>query len=50
VPGKSYGVQWTDSLGGPWNTTEVVTASTTQTRLVFDKPAAQAFYRVILAQ
>jgi len=50
VPGKSYGVQWADTPSGPWNTTAVVTASTTRKRLVFDKPATRAFYRVILAQ
>jgi len=50
VPGKRYGVQWADAVDGPWNTTTVVTASTTQTRWVFDKPATQAFYRVLLAQ
>lgn len=26
VPGKSYGMQWADSIDGPWNTTAVVTA------------------------
>jgi hypothetical protein len=50
VPGKGYGVQWAESLDGPWNTTAVFTASTTQSRLVFDQPATHAFYRVILAQ
>ena len=50
VPGKRYGVQWADAVDGPWSTTAVVTASTTQKRLVFNKPATHAFYRVILAQ
>ena len=50
VPGKQYGVQWADAVDGPWNATAVVTASTTQKRLVFDRPATHAFYRVILAQ
>jgi hypothetical protein len=63
VPGKQYGVQWNDSLSrdpdadwywwneeGLWRTGAVVTATTTQTRFVFNKPATQAFYRVILAQ
>lgn len=50
VPGKTYGVQWADSLAGPWNTDAVVTATTTQMRFVFDKPEAHRFYRVILAQ
>jgi hypothetical protein len=50
MPGKCYGVQWAESVDGPWNTTAVVTASTTQKRLVYDKPETHAFYRVILAQ
>jgi hypothetical protein len=62
VPGKSYGVQWTYSLEGPWNTAGVVTATTTQKRLVFERPSvtdwgwgrrdrvSRAFYRVTLAQ
>jgi hypothetical protein len=61
VPGKQYGIQWNDSLssdpGAEWRTEEglwwteaVVTAMTMQTRFVFEKPASQAFYRVILAQ
>jgi hypothetical protein len=50
VPGKTYGIQVTDSLGGPWRTEAVVTATSTQTRLILSKPQAQAFYRVILAQ
>jgi hypothetical protein len=50
VPGKRYGVQWADAVDGPWSTTAVVIPATTQKRLVFDKPATHAFYRVILAQ
>ena len=62
MPGRSYGMQWTDSLDGAsyyaictdwkglWRTEAVVTATTTQKRFVFDKPARNAFYRVILAQ
>lgn len=61
VPGKQYGIQWNDSLSrdpgaewwtyqGLWRTEAVVTATTTQTRFVFDKPVRHAFYRVILAQ
>ena len=49
-PGKTYAVQWADSPTGPWNVDKVVTATTTQTRFVFDKPAGQGFYRAILAQ
>jgi hypothetical protein len=61
VPGKQYGIQWNDFLNRApdadpwsvevvWRTEAVVTATTTQTRFVFNKPATQAFYRVILAQ
>ena len=50
VPGKSYGVQWTEKLAGPWHTIAVLASTTTQTRLVYDRPEAQAFHRVILAQ
>ena len=50
VPGKTYAVQWAESPTGPWNVDKVVTATTTQTRFVFDKPQGQGFYRVILAQ
>jgi hypothetical protein len=50
VPGKSYGVQSADDLGGPWRTSGVVTATSTQKRLVFPKPGMRGFYRVVLAQ
>jgi hypothetical protein len=61
VPNKLYGIQWNNSLDGPaedsswtyeglWRTEAVVTATTTQTRFVFEKPEGKAFYRVILAQ
>ena len=50
VPGMTYAVQWAESPTGPWNVNKVVTAATAQTRFVFDKPAGQGFYRVILAQ
>jgi BspA type Leucine rich repeat region (6 copies) len=50
APDKSYGVQSKDTIEAPWRTDAVVTASTTQKRLVFGKPMGQAFYRVILAQ
>jgi hypothetical protein len=50
VPGKNYRGQWAGSVAGPWNTTAVVTATTTQKRLVFEKPFDHAYYRVVLAQ
>jgi hypothetical protein len=49
VPGKQCGVQWAETVDGPWNSTVVVTVSTTQKRLVHEKPATHAFNRVILA-
>ncbi|MBM3821516.1 MAG: hypothetical protein FJ404_01290 [Verrucomicrobia bacterium] len=51
-PGKSYGVQRKDTLDAPWRTDAVVTATTTQKRLVFSKPIepiGQTFCWVILA-
>jgi hypothetical protein len=63
VPGKQYGIQWIGTLDGPqmvlgmygwvlydpaWHTEAVVTATTSQTRFVFNRPAT--FCRVILAQ
>lgn len=55
VPGKSYGVQMSSGLFPAWVTRAIVTATTTQTRLVFEKPGPGAgrnpfYYRVILAQ
>ena len=50
VLGKTYALQWTESPAGPWNADVVFTATTTQMRFVFDKPAGQGYYRVILAQ
>jgi hypothetical protein len=49
VPGKRYGVHTADLLG-QWRLDRIVTATTSQARLVFSKPAADAFYRVILAE
>jgi len=48
--GKSYAVQWAETPNGPWHVDEVVTATTSQKRVVFPKPSGPAFYRVILAQ
>jgi len=54
VPGKSYGIQvlgWTGWQPQPWWwTVAVVTATTPQKRLVFEKPVPYGFYRVMLAQ
>ena len=50
VPGKTYAVQWADSLSGPWHVDALYTATTTQMRFVFPKPETYGFYRVILAQ
>jgi hypothetical protein len=48
VPGRSYVVQRTDRLGGDWRAETVVTATTSQKRVVLPQPAAQAFYRILV--
>lgn len=49
IPGKTYGVHIADALG-EWRLDRILTATTTQARLLFPKPNPAAFYRVILAQ
>jgi len=48
VPGRSYVVQRADQLGGGWRVETVVTATTTQNRVVLQNPAAQAYYRILV--
>jgi hypothetical protein len=48
VPGKQYEIQSTDELGGTWKTVQTIIATTTPKRVVLDKPARQAFYRVVV--
>ncbi|MCP5522991.1 MAG: leucine-rich repeat protein [Verrucomicrobiales bacterium] len=50
IPGKSYAVQWANTVEGPWHVDEVVTATTAQKRFVLPKPTTQGLYQVILAQ
>jgi hypothetical protein len=34
----------------PWHTVAVITATSTQTRIIRTQPERQSFYRVLLAQ
>ena len=46
VPGKGYEIQRTDTLGGAWSIATGVEAATARTRVAFERPAGQRFYRV----
>ncbi len=48
VPGKKYEIQSTTALSGTWQTETNVSATTTQKRVLVNKPANQEFYRVVL--
>lgn len=48
VPGKHYEIQRMAAFGEAWQTETNVTATTTQKRVVVDKPVDQGFYRVVL--
>ena len=48
VPGKTYGLQSVDPLGGVWQTETTVTATTTQKRVVRNRPVATRFYRLTI--
>lgn len=50
VPGKQYGIQSLNALGGTWQTETNVTATTTQKRVLVTKPVSQGFYRLVLVQ
>jgi len=43
-----YEIQSADRLGGTWKTKLTVAATTTQKRVVLDKPVGQAFYRMVV--
>jgi hypothetical protein len=45
--GKKYLVQSATAVGGPWQTVTNFTATTTQKRIVVNKPTKQGFYRVL---
>lgn len=47
VPGKTYDIQSRHSLDGAWNTAATVTASTTQKRVVLQRPKNPLIYRVV---
>lgn len=49
VPGKQYIVQSVNTFGGTWQTQTNLTASTSQKRVLLNKPVDQAYYRVVLA-
>jgi hypothetical protein len=48
IPGKSYSVQSSGRLGGEWSTVANTTASNPQSRVVLDRPAGAAFYRLLV--
>jgi len=48
VPGKKYEIQSLNAFGGTWQTETNVIATTTQKRVVVNKPIDQGFYRVVL--
>lgn len=48
VPGRKYEIQSMAAFGGAWQAETNVTATTTQKRIVVDKPVDQGFYRVVL--
>ncbi len=49
VPGRKYEIQSVTAFGGVWQTETNVTATTTQKRVLIDKPVDQGFYRIVLA-
>lgn len=50
VPGKKYEIQRLDDFRGSWLTETVVTATTTQKRILVNKTYKQRFYRLLLVQ
>ncbi len=51
VPGKKYGIQRLTAIGGivgVWQTETNVTATTTQKRVLVNRPTDQGFYRAVL--
>jgi hypothetical protein len=49
VPGKEYAIQSVSAVGGAWQTETNVTATTSQKRVLVNKPIGQGFYRIVLA-
>jgi hypothetical protein len=48
VAGKKYEIQGVTAFGGVWQDETNVTATTTQKRVLINKPVDQGFYRVVL--
>lgn len=48
VPGKQYEIQAVTTIAGTWQTITNLTATTTQKRVLINKPIDQEFYRLIL--
>lgn len=46
VPGMTYELWSCDHLGGEWSLVSTLAATTTQKRVVLDRPSENAFYRV----
>jgi hypothetical protein len=49
VPGKEYSIQSVSAVGGAWQTETNVTATTSQKRVLVNKPNGQGVYRIVLA-
>jgi hypothetical protein len=48
VPGKQYLIQSVNAFGDEWQNVTNIIATTTQKRVLVNKPVDQAFYRVVL--
>ena len=48
VPGIKYEIQSAGALGGTWQTETNITATTTQKRILVNKPLDKGFYRILL--
>jgi hypothetical protein len=48
VPGRTYALQASDAIGSPWQTEAAVGATTTQKRVVTNRPVNQRFYRLTI--
>jgi hypothetical protein len=46
IPGMRYEILSTERIGGEWSTVETVSATTSQKRVLVDKAAQTAFYRI----
>jgi hypothetical protein len=48
IPGKQYKIESVSAFGGTWQTETNAVATTTQKRILVNKPADQRFYRIII--